>query len=63
MIKHFLQKVITAVIESREKAAAREVAKMLVNNPDFKSWSEYELYEAVLNKENPVYLDKTPVNA
>jgi len=62
MIKNFLQKVLAAVIKSREESAAREVAKMLVNNPDFRGWSESELYQAILDKKNPVYLDKTPVN-
>lgn len=63
MIKHFLQKVMAAVIESREKSAVREVARMLKDNPDFRGWSEEELYHKILDKENKVNLDKTPVNA
>jgi hypothetical protein len=62
MKPNFLMRILNAIMESRQKAAAREVARMLKHNPDFRAFSECELYERILDKENPVYLDGSPVH-
>ena len=57
-----LKNLFKLFIEARERQAAMEIAQMLSKNPDFKAWSTHELFTAIMDKKNPVFLDKTPVN-
>jgi len=50
-----------ALIEARARQAALQLANQLKDNPDFKHWTMHEIYERILDKNNPVTLDKKPV--
>jgi hypothetical protein len=53
--------IFNGIAEARQRQAAYEVARILKLNNDFKSWSHYELMEAIMDKKNPVGIDKKPI--
>lgn len=53
--------IFNGIVEARQRQAAYEVARILKLNNDFKDWSHYELMEAIMDKNNPVGIDKKPI--
>jgi hypothetical protein len=60
-IKSFLRSTLDWIMEAQRRRAAYETAKVLAGNKDFKGWTFHELYHAVLDEKNPVYINKTAV--
>jgi hypothetical protein len=59
-----LSKMFDWICSVQERRAAWATAQYLTsNNQDFKAWSAHELYTAILNKDFPVNIDKSPRSA
>ena len=61
LLQDLFKRLTQSIIEARRKKAAYDLARILSDNPDFRSWSFHELYHCILDKDCPVSIGKKPV--
>lgn len=60
---NFFRGIIDSITHARKLQAAFKLAEYLkTQNTDFKNWSYGEIVKHIMDEQNPVKLDKQPVN-